>query len=113
MEKGDAMVDGVAGKLVRDGVPDRVRAAGGHRKFVVLSADSDFRRALVEKLHEEAEEVRRASPDTVVEELGDVLEVVRSLAALGGHAWDAVERAAALKRRERGALERRLWMADD
>ena len=87
-------------KLVRDGIPDRIRAKG--EKPQVRVADAAERRTLLaRKLVEEASEFA-AGP--CLEELADVLEVMRALLDEHGLTMGDVEHAAETKRRERGGF---------
>lgn len=63
-------------KLVRDNIPTWHRANGHTVKGRQL-IDQELLRALIEKLHEEADEVSSAlSRDEFVEELGDVQQII-------------------------------------
>ncbi len=62
----------------------------GRRPVVEVLAKADYRRALIAKLTEEAAEVAGADETTYLEELADVLEVVRSLADEAGWSLDEV-----------------------
>jgi len=97
------------GKLVRDRIPDIIRADGGDPHVRVLD-DGEYRRALVDKLVEEALEAREASPSALLGELADVFEVLASICALQGWSLGAVEQAADAKRVERGGFDQRLWL---
>ena len=100
----------MVGKLVRDRIPEIV-AATGRRANVRQLSHQEYGRALREKLSEEGLELREAMTSAdVLEEAADVLEVVRSLAALYGHPWDDVVRAADQKRQQRGGFDLRLWL---
>ncbi|MEV4888942.1 nucleoside triphosphate pyrophosphohydrolase [Nonomuraea sp. NPDC055795] len=98
------------GKLVRDNIPEIIRQNGGEPVVRVLDL-AEYRQALVEKLFEESAELRDASAGEVAGEIADVYEVLRAIAAVDGHDWDAIEKAAAAKREERGAFRDRLYLA--
>lgn len=106
MEPGAGMEPGgeVGEKLVRDRVPELIRAAGGAPETRVATP-AEARRLLQAKLQEEVGELL-ASDDT--EELADVLEVVLALARESGLAPDALEALRARKAAERGGFDRRL-----
>lgn len=95
------------GKLIRDGVPQRVRDAGGAIETRMLE-DVEFETALRAKLVEEANEVTDASSDVLLEELGDLLEVLTALAAQRGFALADVADAASAKRQTYGGFDERL-----
>jgi predicted house-cleaning noncanonical NTP pyrophosphatase (MazG superfamily) len=94
-------------KLVRDQVPDIIRAHG--RQPIIRIADAaEYRQRLIEKLGEEADEVRDADDQHRPEELADVLEVVLALAADSGMSDDDLENLREAKAAERGGFERRI-----
>jgi predicted house-cleaning noncanonical NTP pyrophosphatase (MazG superfamily) len=98
------------GKLVRDRIPDIVRASG-RSPLVRQLGDDELLPALLDKLQEEVDELREAT--TVAdrtEEMADVLEVLGAIATDLGLDWSAVEVAAATKRDERGGFQDGLWM---
>ncbi|RBQ16136.1 phosphoribosyl-ATP pyrophosphohydrolase [Spongiactinospora rosea] len=97
------------GKLVRDKIPDIIRRSG-RTPVVSVLGDSDYRAALIAKLFEESTELSEAGHDEVAAEIGDVLEVLRALAAVHGHTWHDIERIADAKRDERGAFADRLYL---
>ncbi|MFC4119040.1 nucleoside triphosphate pyrophosphohydrolase [Nonomuraea zeae] len=98
------------GKLVRDKIPEIIRRDGQEPAVTVL-AEGEYRTALVAKLFEEATEVSEASPVEVAEEIADVYEVLRALAAVNGYEWAAIEKTAEAKREERGGFRDRLYLA--
>lgn len=68
------------GKLVRDRIPEIIRANGAEP--VSYRADSaEYRRRLREKLVEELDEFLTAGDEDAFEELADVLEVVYAIVA--------------------------------
>ncbi|KAB1192079.1 hypothetical protein GJR96_00935 [Haloferax sp. MBLA0076] len=88
-------------KLVRDDIPEIIRASG--ETPVVHTADADeFDRRLGEKLVEEAEEFAESG---AVEELADVFTVVDAILARRESDWDTVRELAAEKTAERGGFE--------
>ncbi|GAA3572013.1 nucleoside triphosphate pyrophosphohydrolase [Nonomuraea rosea] len=98
------------GKLVRDKIPDIIRQDGREPAVTVLG-EAEYRAALVAKLFEEATEVSEASPMEVAEEIADVYEVLRALAAANRYEWAAIEKTAKAKREERGGFQDRLYLA--
>jgi predicted house-cleaning noncanonical NTP pyrophosphatase (MazG superfamily) len=70
-------------KLVRDRIPDLIRATGQPGSFH-LATPTERREPLRAKLVEEVNEFLQATPGRAAEELVDILEVVAALAdALG------------------------------
>lgn len=94
------------GKLVRDAIPANIAAGGERVSFGRLARDEAIT-ALVGKLFEEGLEVLNARDRPArVEELADVLEVLRGLAALEGAEWEEIRTVADSKRAKRGGFER-------
>ncbi len=92
-------------KLVREKVPNKIETKGEAVVQTTLPR-SELRRALVAKLFEEGQEVLAArEPQDVREEIADLLEVIRGIAAVTGVEWEAVEEAARAKHEERGGFE--------
>lgn len=84
-------------KLVRDNIPDWHRDCG-HTINGKQLAGNDLRDALIEKLHEEADEVSGAlSQDELIEEIGDVQQIINDLCTSQGITKD--ELAAAMQKK--------------
>ena len=95
-------------KLIRDRIPELMDADGVRYQVDVLD-DAAFRAALLEKLVEEAGEVRVAEGRSErVKELADVLEVVEALLEVEGVGWDEVRGVQEERRASRGGFQRRL-----
>jgi predicted house-cleaning noncanonical NTP pyrophosphatase (MazG superfamily) len=97
-------------KLVRDRVPELM--GGDWRGHI--AEDAEYLSALGRKLAEEADEAAECvyadeqDRDKLLEELGDVVEVVYALAAVVGAIPAEVEQRRLAKRQRRGGFERRL-----
>ena len=65
--------------------------------------------ALDTKLGEELEEYQQ---DKSMEEIADLLEVIRAVIEARGHTWDEVEAIRLAKARERGSFQRRLLLRE-
>jgi Uncharacterized conserved protein len=98
-------------KLIRDGLPQMMRDQGLQVFERRLENDGEFIAALKEKLVEEAAEARDASPDELVAELADVLEVVHALARAAGLSLEEIETARETKRLARGGFDERVFNA--
>ena len=96
-------------KLVRDRVPDLIRSRGEIAETTVLGA-RDYTTALLDKLVEEAVELRLAEPGQHIEELADVWEVLTTAVEQLGFSMAEVEQAATFKRVVRGGFAERLWL---
>lgn len=88
-------------KLVRDRIPEIIQASGKRCSIEPMS-EPEYRQALLEKLVEEAQEARQASPEELVTELADLHKVLAALLT----AWQiAPEHVQQVQRRaERGGL---------
>jgi predicted house-cleaning noncanonical NTP pyrophosphatase (MazG superfamily) len=96
-------------KLVRDRIPELAAATGQPGNFQ-QATEAEFALWLRAKLLEEAQEAVTAAPAGLVEELGDVLQVLYALAELAGCAAAEIECARARKARTHGSYTRRiLW----
>jgi predicted house-cleaning noncanonical NTP pyrophosphatase (MazG superfamily) len=93
-------------KLVRDRIPDIIRADGKQCDVQVLT-DEEYARQLDQKL---AEELHEYLQNGEVEELVDLVEVVQAIATMRLGSWEAFERKRAQKRDERGGFEGRLLL---
>lgn len=101
----------VYNKLVRDRIPEIMTAKGKQFEITALAEDSDFENALLQKVVEEAAEVRSAQGrDELVKELADLAEVVRALCELKGVAPGEIEVLRARRHEERGGFEKRLLL---
>jgi predicted house-cleaning noncanonical NTP pyrophosphatase (MazG superfamily) len=94
-------------KLVRDHIPG-LAAANGQPGSFHQATEAEFARCLRAKLLEEAQEAATASPATLAEELGDVLQVLYALATDAGYAAAEIECARARTARTHGTYTRRL-----
>jgi predicted house-cleaning noncanonical NTP pyrophosphatase (MazG superfamily) len=110
----DELLDGLKtaiqlSKLVRDHIPDLLEAEGKKAEMETLS-ENDFRRALLEKLVEEAREAQSALPDELVLEVADVLEVLDAVMGTFGLARDEVLSMQQERRETRGGLDKRIQL---
>ncbi|AWG99961.1 phosphoribosyl-ATP pyrophosphohydrolase [Rhodococcus ruber Chol-4] len=98
------------GKLVRDRIPEIIEADGRVAHTRILDRD-EYRCALLDKLVEEAHELRHArGDDERLGELADMHEVFTAALSAFGITADEVVAAAAAKRAERGGFDRRIWL---
>jgi predicted house-cleaning noncanonical NTP pyrophosphatase (MazG superfamily) len=95
-------------KLVRDRIPELAAATGHPGSFHQAATQAEYALLLRAKLLEEAQVAATAAPAALVEELGDVLQVLYALAALAGCAAADVECARVRKARTHGTYTRRL-----
>ncbi|BBZ18632.1 phosphoribosyl-ATP pyrophosphohydrolase [Mycolicibacterium gadium] len=100
------------GKLVRDRIPDIIRASGRTPHVTIMRPDT-YRRALIDKLREEVAELAAApTTESLVEEAADVLGVLTAIAVEHGADLATIGDIARAKRNERGGFDRRLCLDD-
>ena len=99
-------------KLVRDRIPEIIRA-GGSEPITYVAGLEEYRSRLRDKLGEEVAEALAADDEHAPEELADVLEVVRALAALLGVDPEQLEKIRAAKAEARGGFAGRIvWVGN-
>ena len=94
-------------KLVRDAIPELIRAAGNTCVTVTMD-EPEYRRALRDKLVEEAREAAAAGPLDLVAELADLCEVIDAILDFHGIGRAALRAEQARRCAERGAFTQRL-----
>lgn len=101
----------MTGKLVRDRIPEIIRAAGGTPVVETVTDPERYRALLFAKLREEAGELAEAGCDQdATEELADLREVLHALAAAYGVDWARVRAAGVEKAARSGAFTQRLYL---
>ncbi len=98
----------VYNKLVRDRIPEIIRAAGKTCSTEILNSE-DFIRLIDNKLDEELSEYRR---DRNLEELADLLEVIYAAAKARGYTQEELNRLREEKAADRGAFEKRILLIE-
>ncbi len=97
-------------KLVRDNIPDMI-TNNGEEPVMRILADEEYKVELYKKLLEEVDEVICSkNSDETLEELADVLEIIRSIAKLNGKTLDDVIETANQKKLKRGGFEKRIFL---
>ncbi len=95
-------------KLVRDKIPQIIEAAGKTCTCSVLP-EEEYLSLLDIKLNEEVAEYQESG---ALEELADILEVIRAIIAIRGSSIGEVEAIREAKREERGGFEQRILLED-
>lgn len=96
-------------KLVRDKIPNIIKEKK-ETPVVKILDDDEYKEALEKKLYEEYQEVIEASGEDRVEELADMLEIIKVLAKLENKTLDDVIEIANKKVDKRGAFEEKIFL---
>ena len=97
-------------KLVRDKIPEIIEKNGSETVVRTLD-DNEYRRELYWKLEEEVNEVLKAtSRAQLIEELADVLEVLKSIAKLENKTMADIVEVAQEKKLVKGGFEKRIYL---
>ena len=95
-------------KLVRDRIPEIIASDGKTCVCETLS-DEDSLRLLDAKLTEELSEYQESRS---LEELADLLEVLRAVAKARGWTWEELEQARQDKAAKRGGFEKKILLKE-
>ncbi|KKU48686.1 hypothetical protein A3H10_00940 [Candidatus Uhrbacteria bacterium RIFCSPLOWO2_12_FULL_46_10] len=99
-------------KLIRDKIPQIIKQHKAVPKISQLSQRA-FVQELKKKLIEESSELKKAkSKKEFLNELADVLEVLRTLARVKKLSWRAVETKRKFKNKERGGFSKGLFLKE-
>jgi len=96
----------VHNKLVRDKIPEIIEKSGKSCVTHILS-EEEYIAALETKLNEEVAEYHA---DKNLEEMADVLEVLRALCIARGYSWDELEDMRKKKAEERGGFGEKIFL---
>ena len=99
----------VYNKLVRDNIPSIIESKGETPITRVLS-DEEYKKELEKKLNEEYNEVLGASGNDRLEELADMVEVIKYLAKTEKSTLEEVVAIAQEKSNKRGAFEEKIFL---
>ena len=95
-------------KLVRDLIPDIIDKSGNQCRTRILS-DEEYISMLDKKLDEELAEYHS---DQNIEELADLLELIRAATLARGYTLDELETVRSEKQRTRGGFEKKIFLID-
>ena len=93
-------------KLVRDRIPEIIEKDGKQCVCSILS-EEDYIRMLDQKLDEELKEYQESKS---MEELADLLEVIRSVVLARGSSMEELEQIQREKAEKRGGFDRRILL---
>ena len=95
-------------KLVRDRIPEIIQSTGKTCTTEILSTE-DYLHMIDVKLDEELAEYHK---DQNIEELADLLEVIRAATIARGYSLEDLERVRAEKVAKRGGFEKRILLVE-
>ncbi len=96
-------------KLIRDKIPQVIEAAGDKYEVRVMG-EKEYEKELKKKLVEEAKELNEVPKKTLVNEMADVLELLKSISEFYKIDFKLVEEKQVQKRKERGGFKKRLFL---
>jgi predicted house-cleaning noncanonical NTP pyrophosphatase (MazG superfamily) len=95
-------------KLVRDYIPEIIENSGKQCVYTILT-DAEYIRMLDAKLNEELLEYQESKS---IEELADLLEVIRAIAIARGSSIEEIEAIRMDKVAKRGSFERKIQLIE-
>ena len=95
-------------KLVRDRIPEIIENSGAECKIKILS-DDEYLKMIDAKLDEELLEYHK---DENIEELADLLEVIRAATIARGYTLEELENERAKKAKKRGGFEKKILLIE-
>lgn len=97
-------------KLVRDKIPQIIENNNEHPVIRILS-ESEYLKELCKKLFEESSEVENSKDSKeMLEELADVLEIIKSIAILQNSSLEGIIEIAREKEEKRGGFSKRIFL---
>lgn len=99
----------VFNKLVRDNIPQIIESNGETPVTRILN-DRDYKIELENKLHEEYMEVLGSKGKDRIEELADMLEIIKCLALLERSSLEEVVEVANEKALKRGSFQKKIFL---
>lgn len=99
----------VYNKLVRDNIPNIIESKGETPVTKILDNET-YKMELEKKLYEEYKEVLEATGEDRVEELADMIEIIRALANLENRSLDDIISCADEKAKKRGAFNEKIFL---
>ena len=94
--------------MVRDRIPEIIEASGKSCVTEILS-DEEYLKMIDTKLDEELAEYHK---DQNIEELADLLEVIRTAAIARGYSVEELEKVRAEKAAKRGGFEKKILLKE-
>lgn len=101
----------VYNKLIRDRIPEIIERDGKRAKTRILD-DEDYKRELLKKLVEEAQETMETKGDKekLTKEVGDILEIVDYLVKVFDLDRNEIEKVRQERKKSRGGFDKKLFL---
>jgi predicted house-cleaning noncanonical NTP pyrophosphatase (MazG superfamily) len=96
-------------KLVRDKIPEVIKENGGEFRVRILKKE-EFDKELRKKVVEEAKELMKARKNEVINELVDILELLKTIARYHGVEFKEVDKYRREKKMKRGGFRKKLFL---
>lgn len=97
-------------KLVRDNIPNII-LDDNELPITRILSDDEFITELYKKLNEECKEVLNSkTKKETIEELADILEVIKSIAKLNGEELEKIINIANEKRLKKGGFDKKIYL---
>ena len=96
-------------KLVRDNIPNIIKS-NGETPIIRILTNEEYKQELEKKLYEEYQEVLESSDEDRIEELADMLEVIKSLAKLEDNCLEDIINVANQKNSKRGSFNDKIFL---
>ena len=96
-------------KLVRDNIPNIIKN-NGETPIIRILTNEEYKQELEKKLYEEYQEVLESSGEDRVEELADMLEVIKALAKLENKDLEDIINIANQKNSKRGSFNDKIFL---
>ena len=96
-------------KLVRDNIPEIIKN-NGELPITTILDDNSYKKELENKLYEEYLEVIESSGKERIEELADMLEIIKALAKLENSSLEEVIEVSNEKVKKRGAFDKKIYL---
>ena len=96
-------------KLVRDNIPNIIKN-NGETPIIRILTNEEYKQELEKKLYEEYQEVLESSGEDRIEELADMLEVIKALAKLENKDLEDIINIANQKNSKRGSFNDKIFL---
>lgn len=98
-------------KLIRDKIPQKILNSRGKYKIRAISDDQEFEQELLKKVFEEASAVSRSrTKEDLVDELADLMAVIRALQKHGKISDKELKKAISRNFAQKGGFSKRLFL---